>query len=338
MKNAESTLYTMFVLAPLAAAFTLHAPSVPTRRVGAITMEAARNAADEALLLRLCALTDRGQRASPGQMAELRNIVARLELNAPAADATDLNGEWSLLAACGESCYRSSPFFWAFRQATASYTTPIAIPNPNVPAGGPLASAVLAITDAIPFYDIGSVRQTISGLCAEETGCEVSDDDESDVSADAEPSDGSSFNLNVPAEGAFVSEVELVIGRNFGFPAAQSLMTTTCTAQEKTPGTWMALPGAPSGPNVVNVELRVETTAAKQSSIAALLPGLDEMLKFPTGDALDAASSQSSRVQVATTYLSESGLRISRPVLDLGGQQGLMGEEESMPIFVYARV
>ena len=131
--------------------------------------------------------------------------------------------------------------------------------------------------------------------------------------------------------------MELIIGRNFGFPAAQSLMTTTCTVQEKLPGDSMILPGAPSGSSVINVEVRVETTAAKQSSIAALLPGLDDLLKFPSGDALDAASAQSSRVQLATTYLSASGLRISRPVLDLGGQQGLMGEEESMPLFVYQR-
>ena len=71
----------------------------------------------EANLLRLCALTDRGQRASPEQESELRAAIAALEAVAPPADALDINGEWRLLAACGETTYRSSPFFWAFRQA-----------------------------------------------------------------------------------------------------------------------------------------------------------------------------------------------------------------------------
>ena len=111
-------------------AVTAFAPQkfhVPMRHVpaAAIQMTAVD---DEAELLRLCALTDRGQRAAPGAMEQLRNVVARLEMNAPPADATDLNGDWLLLAACGESAYRSSPFFWAFRQATASYTTPSEYP------------------------------------------------------------------------------------------------------------------------------------------------------------------------------------------------------------------
>ena len=33
-----------------------------------------------------------------------------------------------------------------------------------MPSGGALASAVYAITDAIPFYDIGTVKQRIAGV------------------------------------------------------------------------------------------------------------------------------------------------------------------------------
>ena len=201
----------------------------------------------------------------------------------------------------------------------------------------------MAITDAIPFYDIGSVVQRISGLCSETVGCILPDEEPSDAAAanDATaPSDGDG-GMNIGSGSAFdsgtlVSEVELIIGRNFGFPAAQSLMTTTCTAKELVEA---SLPGAPSGDSVINVELRVETTAAKQSSIAALLPGLDEMLKFPSGDALDMVSPKSASVILANTYLNrETGLRIARPVLKLDGAQGFMGEEESMPLFVYAKM
>ena len=50
--------------------------------------------------------------------------------------------------------------------------------------------------------------------------------------------------------------------------------------------------------------MRVEKTAAKQSSIAALLPNADELLSFPTGDALDSMAPKSSCVRLMTTYLS----------------------------------
>ena len=83
-------------------------PRLTLRSTLAARMDASLVASDEKDLLRLCALTDRGQRADPSQLAELRNIVVRLELMAPEANANDLNGEWRLLAACGESCYRSS--------------------------------------------------------------------------------------------------------------------------------------------------------------------------------------------------------------------------------------
>ena len=316
---------------PLSIAFSpLNAPirlATPIRAVVTMQLED-----DEKDLLRLCALTDRGQRCSDSQMAEMRTLITRLETQAPECDATDLNGEWKLLAALGESPYRSSPFFWAFRQATGSMTTPISIPNPSVPAGGPLASAVYAITDAIPLYDIGSVVQKISGVCSENLGCllpeldDASQEPSDGASGDA-PSEGSSAGFPSADAGALTSEVELIIGRNFGFPAAQSLMTTTCTMRE--------VPEMRPTSSIVNCEVRVEKTAAKQSTIAALLPSVDELLSFPTGDALDAISAESSTVRLTTTYLSSSatGLRISRPVLKASD----VFVDEEPPIFVYVR-
>ena len=189
---------------PLSIAFSpLNAPirlATPIRAVVTMQLED-----DEKDLLRLCALTDRGQRCSDSQMAEMRTLITRLETQAPDCDATDLNGEWKLLAALGESPYRSSPFFWAFRQATGSMTTPISIPNPSVPAGGPLARAVYAITDAIPLYDIGSVVQKISGVCSENLGCLLPELDD----ASQEPSDGASGDA--PSEGS-----------SAGFPSADA--------------------------------------------------------------------------------------------------------------------
>jgi len=278
----------------------------------------------EANLLRLCALTDRGQRASPEQESELRAAMAALEAVAPPADALDINGEWRLLAACGETAYRSSPFFWAFRQATARWTSPVGLKG--AAAGGPLASAVLAVTDNIPFYDIGSVVQRIGGVCSEERGCPVPEKDadgSSDgASSEAEPSDGTSAPIPDGA-GTLESQVELIVGRNFGLPEAKSLMTTTASVR----------PLPPSG-SILEVELRVERTSAEQSSIEALLPGFGDAFRFPSGDALDALSPRSSTVVLQTTYLSSS-LRISRPRLDLSAAPAPADEARSA--FVYAR-
>ena len=56
---------------------------------------------------------DRGQRATEMQALQMRQLISEIEDAAPVADATQLNGNWRLLAALGESTYRSSPFFWA---------------------------------------------------------------------------------------------------------------------------------------------------------------------------------------------------------------------------------
>ena len=296
----------------------------------------------------------------------MRDLISRLEYAAPEASANDLNGEWRLLAVLGEkAAYRSSPFFWAFRQATAKYQTPIAIPSVDVPAGGAIASAVYGITDSIPLYDIGPAIQTIYGLCSEVDGCPVPELSVGEVDAlgDA-PSDGAESSSLSPSDamGTLESRVELAIGRNlFGaIKSPQSIMTTTCTAREIVPAgdepqptgaadagaanaTAAAADATTSSSNVsgrrtsIDVELRVETTAAKQSTIAALLPQLDELLSFPTGDALDLLRPKASRVLLRTTYLTER-YRISRPILDMeDAPLGAAGEPRDEPVFVYAR-
>ena len=80
---------------------------------------------------------------------------------------------------------------------------------------------------------------------------------------------------------------------------------------------------------VVDVELEVQTTAAKQSSIASLLPSLnlEDALRFPSGEALELVKKRSSFVRLRTSYLSDT-LRVSRPILDGATQQA---------VFVYVR-
>ena len=177
-----------------------------------LTAASAQAAEAEAALLRLAAITDRGQRTSAVDRSELLKLVAELEATAPLASAPDLNGEWRLACAIGETPYRSSPFFWAFRQATQGLTTPIAIPGAEVQAGDAVASAVYGITDSIPFYDIGSVVQRISGVCSDLDGCEIEPDE--DIAANGDdggtPSDGDGVGLPAAADvGTLESSVQV---------------------------------------------------------------------------------------------------------------------------------
>lgn len=230
-------------------------------------------------LLRLSAATDRGQRASEADRERLAELVRQCESAAPAADALDLNGEWRLVCALGEAAYRSSPFFWAFRQATDGLTTPVGIPGSDVQAGGSWSSAVYGFTDLIPFYDIGSATQRFVG-----------------VSSDQNAVTGS-------ATGNLESQVKLEIGRLFGLPSMSSLMTTTAAVQTM-----------PRSDRSVEVELQIQRTAAKQSTIASLLPVVDQFLDFPSGDALELLREGSSYVRLRSTFPTRD-LRISRPVL-----------------------
>lgn len=287
-------------------------------------------------LLKLCAVTDRGQRCTDAERARIMQLVEAMEADAPPADAAMLNGNWRLLYADG-SAYRSSPFFWAFRQALAGSTTPVAIPGGGVQQGDAVAGAIYAITDGIPFYNIGAVFQIISGVCGE-TGCEV-DYEEGTAPSDGaasedEPSDGTSdrsaFGTAATASspsaaagtpGSLVSRVELNVPL-FGLMPAKSIMTTTSTLTEPD--------FAPAGSDVTGVAspiettVGIETTEAKENTLTLPLPS------FPSGTALEAVSQGSSKVRMLTTYLTDE-LRISRPVLSLDGAEADGG------IFVYAR-
>ena len=145
-------------------------------------------------LLRLCAATDRGQRCTSAERALIASLVRDMEGDAPRADATMLNGNWRLLYASTPSVYRSSPFFWAFKQALAGSTTPIAIPGGGVQPGDAVAEAIYAITDGIPFYNLGAVYQIISGVCGVDTACEV------EYAEGTAPSDGAS-SADEPSDG-----------------------------------------------------------------------------------------------------------------------------------------
>jgi len=78
-------------------------------------------------LLRLCAATDRGMRCTSAERARIASLVRDMEADAPPADATMLNGNWRLLYASTPSVYRSSPFFWAFKQATPTLTLTLSL-------------------------------------------------------------------------------------------------------------------------------------------------------------------------------------------------------------------
>lgn len=114
----------------------------------------------QALLLQLCAATDRGQMASADEKETLRLLVAKLEARqgeAPALQKGVLDGRWKLVYS-GVPAYRSSPFFWAFSKVCDGITTPFS----PVPGDNSFASATYAITDGIPFQRVGVARQTLS--------------------------------------------------------------------------------------------------------------------------------------------------------------------------------
>ena len=256
---------------------------------------------EEVSLLRLAAITDRGQRASVLERDQAARLVRALEESAPDADATMLNGRWRLAYTSENAVYRSSPFFWAFRQTAKELKTPVAV-GESVRAGDAFAEAVYAITDAIPFYDIGSVTQTISGVCDPDAGCAVDEDDPDDPNGPtdgatfrSEPSDGTSSGP-LDTDAALVSEVVLTIGRNFGLPAMSSVMTTTASLSSIP----AADGGAAAGAQPLDQRVVVQTTSVKQSTLSALLPAFGEPI-FPSGDAMELAAPGSSTLTLRTT-------------------------------------
>ena len=49
----------------------------------------------------------------------------------------------------------------------------MAVPGGGVQPGDAVAEAIYAITDGIPFYNLGAVYQIISGVCGVDGACEV---------------------------------------------------------------------------------------------------------------------------------------------------------------------
>lgn len=109
-------------------------------------MSTARRADLEKRLLSLAAATNRGASARAADRDEVAAVLDELERSIPAGidvESGDLDGSWRLVYA---SCpaYRSSPFFWAFGELQ------------------PAAAGLLYnITDGLPFYRVGSARQTL---------------------------------------------------------------------------------------------------------------------------------------------------------------------------------
>lgn len=142
----------------------------------------------EASLLRLCATTSRGACATELERADIDSICRSLEsedLGKP------LEGKWRLAYSSEEGLYRSSPFFWGFSQLLKDRQAPL---TPRNSRNSNVDEAIYAVTDALPFYEVGNAYHTIRF-------------------------------------GQLVSEVELKI-RFFDalLPQAKSVMTTTCSA------------------------------------------------------------------------------------------------------------
>lgn len=110
---------------------------------------------DEAALLRLCAATSRGACASEFEKLDVDALCRSLEATDP---GKPLIGKWRL-AYSSEALYRSSPFFWGFSNLlkdTSSLVKPRNAKSPN------FADAIYAVTDALPFYDVGFAYHTIT--------------------------------------------------------------------------------------------------------------------------------------------------------------------------------
>lgn len=281
-------------------------------------------------LLELCAITDRGQRASPSERSRAVALVAALEAEAPEAKALALNGRWRLIYSSEVGAYRSSPFFAAFAQCTRSLKTPVGIPSSTVQQGDAWAAAVYALTDAIPFYDVGAVTQTLQGVCDEDEGCEVEDDGVEDGPADGvkseeEPSDGTSDKASLEAarNPSLVSEVSIEVSRLFGLSPMSSMMTTSAKLEEVRLG---------SVKSEIELTLKVDTTAAKDSTLLSMLPVFGELPTFPSGDAMELINAGSSRIRYRTSYLSDN-LRISRYVTEIGES----GQLDDSAFFIYLR-
>lgn len=153
----------------------------------------------EAVLLRLCAATSRGAYATSLERSEIDDVCRELEASNPGAP---LEGRWRLAYSSEQGLYRSSPFFWGFSQLVGDKTAPL---RPRNAETSSYDAAIYAVTDALPFYEVGPAYHTIR-----------------------------------PAK--FVSEVELYV-KLFDalLPRAKSVMTTTASTVPSARGLTLTL-------------------------------------------------------------------------------------------------
>jgi len=141
----------------------------------------------ESSLLALCAATSRGECATEWERADVDAMCRDLEASNP---ARPLEGRWRLAYSSEPGLYRSSPFFWAFSQLLSERATPL---RPRNSPSDKYDAAIYALTDALPFYQVGAAFHTVR-------------------------------------PGQLVSEVEVEINLfDALLPRAKSVMTTTAT-------------------------------------------------------------------------------------------------------------
>ena len=160
----------------------------------------ADSAVDEATVLARCAATGRGVYASNFERADVDLLCRELEAKNP---RKSLQGRWQLVYSSEPGLYRSSPFFWGFNKLLNNLgPSPVTLRNSK---DNSYASNIYAITDGLPFYEIGNCYQTITNS-------------------------------------SFVSEVELEI-KLFDslLPRATSVMTTTARTLETSGGLSLTL-------------------------------------------------------------------------------------------------
>eukprot|EP00903_Cladosiphon_okamuranus_P019804 g18203.t2 len=224
-------------------------------------------------LLRIAALTGRGQLATPAERSRVEDVIWELEMRTPIADTATseaLLGRWALVYA-SEDPTRSSPFFWAFRKATEGLKLPFG-GGGGSGLDGSVAATIFAVTDSLPSKSVGEAVQTIT-------------------------------------EKEIKSEVEIFAGASAGsdkrgpegpatFPAFRSVMTTTSEVMDAA-GT--------------EIKLRVAKTQVRKSALGRLLKPLFNLddIEFLTENLLTPLKEGSTEVSMTTTYL-DGLLRVSR--------------------------
>lgn len=109
----------------------------------------------EVSLLRLCAATSRGAFASDMERVDIDTRCRELEGSNP---TEPLEGRWRLVYSSEPGLYRSSPFFWGFSQLLKDRAAPL---TPRNSKSSSYDAAIYAVTDALPFYEVGPAYHTI---------------------------------------------------------------------------------------------------------------------------------------------------------------------------------